>query len=162
MITNNIQHIVETLKQGDIVGIPTETVYGLGANGLDEIAVQKIFRVKGRPNKNPLILHTHSIKELKKLVKHIPKIAKKIADHYWPGPLTILFDKSELVSDLITAGSKKVAVRIPSHPLFLILPYSTSALMELRLAKVVHHLAYPNTIIHKKKHHPYLLVSFLN
>jgi L-threonylcarbamoyladenylate synthase len=61
MITNNIQHIVETLKKGDIVGIPTETVYGLGANGLDEKAVQKIFRVKGRPNKNPLILHTHSI-----------------------------------------------------------------------------------------------------
>ncbi len=119
MITNNIQHIVETLKKGDIVGIPTETVYGLGANGLDEKAVQKIFRVKGRPNKNPLILHTHSIKELKKLVKHIPPIAKKLADNYWPGPLTILFDKSELVSDLITAGSKKVAIRIPSHPLFL-------------------------------------------
>ncbi|MFN5987459.1 MAG: L-threonylcarbamoyladenylate synthase, partial [Chitinophagaceae bacterium] len=119
MITNNIQHIVETLKKGDIVGIPTETVYGLGANGLDEKAVQKIFRVKGRPNKNPLILHTYSIKELKKLVKHIPPIAKKLADNYWPGPLTILFDKSELVSDLITAGSKKVAIRIPSHLLFL-------------------------------------------
>ena len=58
MITNNIQDIIETLNKGDIAGIPTETVYGLGANGLDEKAVQKIFRVKGRPNKNPLILHT--------------------------------------------------------------------------------------------------------
>jgi L-threonylcarbamoyladenylate synthase len=119
MITHSIQDIIDVLKKGDIAGIPTETVYGLGANGLDEKAVQKIFRVKGRPNKNPLILHTHSIKELKKLVTHISPIAKNLANYYWPGPLTILFDKSALVSDLITAGSKKVAIRIPSHPLFL-------------------------------------------
>ncbi|MFZ9303484.1 MAG: L-threonylcarbamoyladenylate synthase, partial [Sediminibacterium sp.] len=119
MITHSIQDIIDVLKKGDIAGIPTETVYGLGANGLDEKAVQKIFTVKGRPNKNPLILHTHSLKELKKLVKHISPIAKNLANYYWPGPLTILFDKSELVSDQITAGSKKVAIRIPKHPMFL-------------------------------------------
>lgn len=119
MITHSIQDIIDVLKKGDIAGIPTETVYGLGANGLDEKAVQKIFTVKGRPNKNPLILHTHSLKEVKKLVKHISPIAKNLANYYWPGPLTILFDKSELVSDQITAGSKKVAIRIPKHPMFL-------------------------------------------
>jgi len=119
MITHSIQDIIDVLKKGDIAGIPTETVYGLGANGLDEKAVQKIFTVKGRPNKNPLILHTHSLKELKKLVTHISPIAKNLANYYWPGPLTILFDKSELVSDQITAGSKKVAIRIPKHPMFL-------------------------------------------
>lgn len=119
MITHSIQDIIDVLKKGDIAGIPTETVYGLGANGLDEKAVQKIFTVKGRPNKNPLILHTHSLKELKKLVTHISPIAKNLANYYWPGPLTILFDKSGLVSDQITAGSKKVAIRIPKHPMFL-------------------------------------------
>lgn len=119
MITHSIQDIIDILKKGDIAGIPTETVYGLGANGLDEKAVQKIFTVKGRPNKNPLILHTHSLKEVSKLVKQISPIAKKLADHYWPGPLTILFEKADLVSDLITAGSSKVAIRIPNHPMFL-------------------------------------------
>jgi len=119
MITHSIQDIIDVLKKGDIAGIPTETVYGLGANGLDEKAVQKIFTVKGRPNKNPLILHTHSLEEVSKLVQEIPPLAKKLADHYWPGPLTILFDKSALVSDLITAGSSKVAIRIPNHPMFL-------------------------------------------
>jgi L-threonylcarbamoyladenylate synthase len=119
MITHSIQDIIDVLKKGDIAGIPTETVYGLGANGLDEKAVQKIFTIKGRPNKNPLILHTHSLEEVSKLTKEIPPLAKKLADHYWPGPLTILFDKSNLVSDLITAGSPKVAIRIPKHPMFL-------------------------------------------
>lgn len=119
MITHSIQDIIATLKKGDIAGIPTETVYGLGANGLDEKAVQQIFTVKGRPNKNPLILHTHSLEEVSKLVQQISPLAKKLANHYWPGPLTILFDKSHLVSDLITAGSSKVAIRIPSHPMFL-------------------------------------------
>jgi L-threonylcarbamoyladenylate synthase len=119
MITHSIQDIINVLKKGDIAGIPTETVYGLGANGLDEKAVQKIFTVKGRPNKNPLILHTHSLEEVKKLVQKISPLAKKLADHYWPGPLTILFEKSDLVSDLITAGSSKVAIRIPRHPMFL-------------------------------------------
>ena len=119
MITHSIQDIIDVLKKGDIAGIPTETVYGLGANGLDEKAVQKIFTVKGRPNKNPLILHTHSFEEVSKLAKKIPPLAKKLADHYWPGPLTILFEKSALVSDLITAGSTKVAIRIPKHPMFL-------------------------------------------
>lgn len=119
MITHNIQDIINTLKNGDVAGIPTETVYGLGANGLNDKAVQKIFTVKGRPTKNPLILHTHSLNEVKKLVKTICPITQKLADQYWPGPLTILFEKSAMVSDLITAGSSKVAIRIPNHLLFL-------------------------------------------
>lgn len=119
MITNNIDLVVNALKQGDCVGLPTETVYGLGANAFDKKAVEKIFSIKGRPKKNPLILHTHSMDEIKKMVKKISPLAKTLANFYWPGPLTILFDKSELVSDIITAGSSKVAIRIPNHPLFL-------------------------------------------
>jgi len=119
MITDNLELVVDALKKGKCVGLPTETVYGLGANAFNKKAVEKIFSIKGRPKKNPLILHTHSLKEVKKLVKSISPIAHNLANFYWPGPLTILFNKSELVSDLITAGSSKVAIRIPNHPLFL-------------------------------------------
>src|SRR5690554_798237 len=82
---------------GELVGFPTETVYGLGANGLDENAVRKIFMAKGRPQDNPLILHVNSIEMLRTLVVEIPDKALKLIDAFWPGPLTILFKKNNIV-----------------------------------------------------------------
>lgn len=103
------------LRDGELVAFPTETVYGLGANGLDEKAVKEIFKVKGRPQDNPLILHISSRKELEPLVENISEEAEKIMDIFWPGPLTILFKKSKLVPDVITAGLDTVAIRMPEN-----------------------------------------------
>ena len=104
---------------GDLVGFPTETVYGLGANGLDENAVRKIFMAKGRPQDNPLILHVNSIEMLRTLVVEIPDKALKLIDAFWPGPLTILFKKNNIVPEVITAGLDTVAIRMPSHKIAL-------------------------------------------
>ncbi|MBU5436743.1 threonylcarbamoyl-AMP synthase [Tissierella sp. MSJ-40] len=103
------------IEEGKLVAFPTETVYGLGANGLDEEAVRKIFLAKGRPQDNPLILHVYSIDQVKELVEYIPNIAVKCMEKFWPGPLTILFKKSQLVPDIITAGLDTVAIRMPNH-----------------------------------------------
>jgi L-threonylcarbamoyladenylate synthase len=105
------------IKTGGLVAFPTETVYGLGANGLDEKAVANIFIAKGRPQDNPLILHVASQEEVKPLVKSIPIEAKIVMERFWPGPLTILFKRSNLVPDIITAGLDTVAIRMPNHPI---------------------------------------------
>ncbi len=104
------------IKEGKLVAFPTETVYGLGANGLDEEAVKKIFIAKGRPQDNPLILHVSSIEDVKPLVKSISKDAEMLMKRFWPGPLTILFRKSNKVPNIITAGLNTVAIRMPNHP----------------------------------------------
>lgn len=106
----------EILKKGGLVAIPTETVYGLAANAYLDEAVLKIFLAKGRPQDNPLILHIASIAELYPLCASVPETAKKVMERFWPGPLTLLFDKSPLVSDIVTCGLPSVAVRFPSHP----------------------------------------------
>lgn len=105
------------IKEGKLVAFPTETVYGLGANGLDEEAVKKIFIAKGRPQDNPLILHVSSIEDVKPLVKSISKEAEILMKRFWPGPLTILFRKSNKVPNIITAGLDTVAIRMPNHPI---------------------------------------------
>ena len=107
------------IEEGKLVAFPTETVYGLGANGLDEEAARKIFLAKGRPQDNPLILHVYSIDQVKGLVEYIPNIAVKCMEKFWPGPLTILFKKSQLVPSVITAGLDTVAIRMPRHPIAL-------------------------------------------
>ncbi|WP_207707404.1 L-threonylcarbamoyladenylate synthase [Crassaminicella thermophila] len=107
----------ETLKNGGTVAFPTETVYGLGANALDQEAVKKIFEAKGRPSDNPLIVHIAKLEDLKYLVKEIPQNAKKLMARFWPGPLTIIFKRSLKVPDIITAGLDTVAIRMPSHPI---------------------------------------------
>jgi len=104
-----------TLRKGGTVAFPTETVYGLGANALDEQAVEKIFIAKGRPGDNPLIVHIHSISQLDELVSNIPKHAKKLMDQFWPGPLTRIFPKSDAVPSVVTAGLSTVAIRMPGH-----------------------------------------------
>ncbi|MBI3717737.1 MAG: threonylcarbamoyl-AMP synthase [Sphingobacteriales bacterium] len=107
----------ELLHKGELVAIPTETVYGLAGNALNEEAVLKIFTAKNRPQFNPLIIHIASFDLLSKYVKHFPVKAKLLADKFVPGPLTFLLPKKEIIPDLVTAGSNKVAIRIPDHPL---------------------------------------------
>lgn len=106
----------EALAEGRTVAFPTETVYGIGANALDESAIKKIFRAKGRPSDNPLIVHVTSIEAVKELVEEISPVAQKLMDVFWPGPLTIIFKKSIVVPESVTAGLKTVAIRMPSHP----------------------------------------------
>lgn len=105
------------IKAGGLVAFPTETVYGLGANALDETAAGKIYEAKGRPSDNPLIAHIASFAELKPLVSVIPESGRKLAETFWPGPLTLVFSKSELVPYGTTGGLETVAVRLPGHPI---------------------------------------------
>ena len=118
-ITKDIAYCQELLKHGELVAIPTETVYGLAANIYSEIAVRKIFEMKGRPLFNPLITHIHSLEQLEDLATDIPDTAWKLAKRFWPGPLTLVLKKQPSVSDLITAGKPTIAVRIPNHPITL-------------------------------------------
>lgn len=107
------------LNAGYPVGMPTETVYGLAANALNEDAVLKIFSVKNRPHFDPLIVHVHSREEIAKYVDEFPEWAQKLADAFMPGPVTLLLRKKSIVPDLVTSGLDKVAIRIPNHPVAL-------------------------------------------
>jgi L-threonylcarbamoyladenylate synthase len=107
------------LEQGEVVGIPTETVYGLAGNALDIEAVTKIFEVKNRPTFDPLIVHTNSIERLTEFVKFMPEKALLLAQKFMPGPLTMLLPKHHSIPDLVTSGLDTVAVRIPNHALTL-------------------------------------------
>lgn len=109
----------QLLEAGKLVAIPTETVYGLAGNAFNVDAVASIFATKKRPSFDPLILHTNSIDKIESFVKEIPALAKKLAESFWPGPLTILFKKGSVIPDLVTSGLDTVAVRIPKHPLTL-------------------------------------------
>ena len=106
----------QILRDGGLVAFPTETVYGLGANALDETAAKKIYAAKGRPSDNPLIAHISCLEELKPLVAYIPEAGRKLAEAYWPGPLTMVFPKSDIVPYGTTGGLDTVAVRMPSDP----------------------------------------------
>ncbi len=103
------------LKDGGLVAFPTETVYGLGGNALDVNASHKIYAAKGRPSDNPLIIHIADMEDLPVLVTEIPPEAKRLTDAYWPGPLTMIFPKSECVPYETTGGLDSVAVRMPNH-----------------------------------------------
>jgi len=107
------------LDRDELVGIPTETVYGLAGNGLSVKAVSKIFEAKNRPYFDPLILHFQDINAIQTCVKRFPKQAMELAQLFWPGPLTLILPKSEVVPDLVTAGSEGVAVRVPGHAITL-------------------------------------------
>lgn len=107
------------LMQNEVVGIPTETVYGLAGNALNEEAILKIYEVKNRPKFDPLIAHTDSLSKVEDLVTSIPAAAHRLAKKFWPGPLTLLLEKKETVPDLLTSGHNRVAVRIPNHSLTL-------------------------------------------
>ncbi len=104
----------DIIRKGGLVAFPTETVYGLGANGFDQNAVLSIFEAKGRPADNPLILHVSKKNDVRKIWRRIPDTALMLMDTFWPGPLTIILQKTELIPDAVTAGLDTVAVRMPS------------------------------------------------
>jgi L-threonylcarbamoyladenylate synthase len=112
----SLSQVAKELAQGGIAVLPTETVYGLAASIEHPSAIEAIFRAKGRPNDNPLIVHIHSIEQLGKLVVDIPEAVKQLAHAFWPGPLSVVLKKSDKVSGLITAGGDTVAIRMPDHP----------------------------------------------
>lgn len=112
-----LERISKTLKKGGLVAFPTETVYGLGGNGLDPLACKKIYQAKGRPSDNPLILHIAKEKQVEELVEEIPETAKRCMKAFWPGPLTIIFKKSAKVPLEATGGLDTVAIRMPSNPI---------------------------------------------
>lgn len=111
-----IQTAAKILQEGGLVAFPTETVYGLGGNGLDSAACEKIYIAKGRPSDNPLILHISEFEELNPIVREISPAAQKLMDAFWPGPLTMVFPKADIVPEKATGGLDTVAVRFPSHP----------------------------------------------
>jgi L-threonylcarbamoyladenylate synthase len=115
VITNDINIAAASLVKNEIVAIPTETVYGLAGNAFNEEALKKIFILKRRPFYNPLIVHIKSSNCLEEVACDIPEIAWKLAEKFWPGPLTLVLKRKENISDLITAGKDTVAVRVPNH-----------------------------------------------
>ena len=116
LTARDVDRAAAILRAGGLVGIPTETVYGLGANGLDPDAVAHIFQAKGRPQDNPLILHIPSADHLERYCEKIPDRAYALAEAYWPGPLTMILWRKPIVPDVVTAGLDTVGMRCPSHP----------------------------------------------
>jgi len=114
--SNGISKAADILKNGGLCAIPTETVYGLAANALNSKAVENIFKAKNRPQDNPLIVHITEFDEIYPLVKSVCQKAKKLTDAYWPGPLTIILPKSDIVPSVVSRGLDTVAIRMPSHP----------------------------------------------
>ena len=118
-LTNSKQDIKtagKLLKDGELVAIPTETVYGLAADALNGEAVANIFKAKGRPMDNPLIVHIADLSQVDDLVAFVPPVLEDLAKAFWPGPLTVIMEKSDLIPDEVSAGLDTVAIRMPSHP----------------------------------------------
>jgi L-threonylcarbamoyladenylate synthase len=115
--TKHLGLCADLLREGEVIGVPTETVYGLAGNALNEFSVRKIFEVKGRPLIDPLIVHFSCIKDAEAHVEFNDR-ARALAAKFWPGPLTLILPKKSSISDLVTAGLPSAAVRVPSHPIF--------------------------------------------
>ncbi|WP_373512165.1 L-threonylcarbamoyladenylate synthase [Persicitalea sp.] len=119
LVSTNVREAGELLKVGQLVAIPTETVYGLAANALDSKAVAAIFAAKDRPTFDPLIVHVKSLDSMSDYVTNIPEKARQLAEAFWPGPLTLLLPKKSIIPDLVTSGLPTVGLRVPHHPLTL-------------------------------------------
>ena len=115
----SVERAVEILKAGGLVGLPTETVYGLAADAEQELAVRRIFAAKRRPSTHPLIVHLADVSQLPQWAREIPAQARKLAAAFWPGPLTLVLPRTPRASDAVTGGQDTVALRIPNHPLAL-------------------------------------------
>jgi L-threonylcarbamoyladenylate synthase len=112
-----IDTAVQALRDGELVAFPTETVYGLGANAANPAAVAKIFAAKGRPPEHPVIVHLDSPRYLHRWVREVPEAAMRLAEAFWPGPLTMVMPRAAIVHDVITGGQDTIAIRVPSHPM---------------------------------------------
>ena len=112
-----IEEAVAALREGELVVFPTETVYGLGANAADPDAVRKIFTVKGRPADHPVIVHLDNPRYLHRWVSDLPPVAEQLAAKFWPGPLTLILPKADIVNDIVTGGQDSIGIRVPSHPM---------------------------------------------
>lgn len=119
MISNDILKAATLLNENEVIGLPTETVYGLAANAYSETAIAKIFSIKKRPTFNPLIVHIKNIAQLDEIAQNIPDLAYELAHKFWPGPLTLILQKKAHISNLITANQNTVAIRMPNHPVAL-------------------------------------------
>jgi len=117
--SDEIKKAAKALKDGHLVAFPTETVYGLGADATNEKAVSRIYSVKGRPTDHPLIVHISAINQLEKWAIEIPNYAIKLAEEFWPGPMTLILKRSELAKDFLTGNQVNVGVRVPAHPVAL-------------------------------------------
>jgi L-threonylcarbamoyladenylate synthase len=115
----SIERAAELIRAGRLVAFPTETVYGLGANALDAVAVERIFAAKGRPRTSPLIVHVASIEMAREVAAEWPGAAETLARRYWPGPLTLVLPKLAIIPDIVTAGLPTVGLRVPAHPMAL-------------------------------------------
>jgi L-threonylcarbamoyladenylate synthase len=115
--STTIDRAAQLIRSGRLVAFPTETVYGLGANALDPVAVERIFEAKGRPNSNPVIVHVADSLQVVNVARVWPETAKELAGRFWPGPLTIVVPKLPEVPDVVTAGGPTVALRCPAHPI---------------------------------------------
>jgi len=115
--TNEIAKAASLIRAGNTVAFPTETVYGLGADAFNALAVARIFEIKGRPSFDPLIVHLADKSQLSRVASDVPPLAQKLADTFWPGPLTLVLPKTAAVPDIVTSGLNTVGVRIPDHPL---------------------------------------------
>ena len=113
--TSAIKDAANSLREGNLVAFPTETVYGLGADAQNKDAVAKIYQAKGRPVEHPLIVHISSVVHLKKWTRNIPEYAIKLAESFWPGPMTLILPRTEVAKDFITGGQDNVGIRVPSH-----------------------------------------------
>lgn len=111
-----LRRAVELLRAGQVVALPTETVYGLAANALDAAAVQRIFHIKGRPPNNPIIVHVAGLEMARRCVADWPEVAERLAAAFWPGPLTLVLPRASTIPSVVTAGGPTVGVRWPSHP----------------------------------------------
>lgn len=117
--TDVMEQAGKLIAEGELVAFPTETVYGLGGDALDPDASRKIYAAKGRPSDNPLIVHIADFDDMKRVAREVPEQAKKLADAFWPGPLTMIVWKSDAVPEATTGGMQTVAVRMPNHPVAL-------------------------------------------
>ncbi|MBO1624050.1 threonylcarbamoyl-AMP synthase [Bacillus cereus] len=116
-----LQEAARLLRENEAIAFPTETVYGLGANAMNDEAIAKIFEAKGRPSDNPLIVHIGAKSQLGEIVREITPVAEELMKHFWPGPLTIILPKKDGISEKVTAGLDTVGVRMPDHPVALAL-----------------------------------------
>jgi L-threonylcarbamoyladenylate synthase len=115
----DISKAAEILRRGELVAIPTETVYGLAANALDPAAVLKIYETKGRPAFNPLIVHVHDANQFSKYANEVPELIRTLAEKFSPGPITFVLPKKNIIPDIVTGGGETVALRVPGHPITL-------------------------------------------